>query len=273
MKSIAKFITALICLVILVQPVLAAGHPLIKAGNPKGVMMCNSLVSNVTTLYAYNWDGYAVSTQAGAVTDVKGSWVVPSVKTKVPSQYSCNWVGMDGANSPTVEQIGTDSDTDVKGKPSYYAWYEIYPDIAHQIPLKINANDKISAEVSYNPKTSVFTLSIKDITTGKSFETKQKYDGCVRSSAEWVNEAPYMNGVLPLTNFGTTLFGKYYTSVCNTCYATIDGKTKNIYDFSTNNNYQVNKIMMVSGDMSTKALPSQLNKDGSSFSVSWIKAQ
>jgi hypothetical protein len=274
MKTLPKIISALILLVILSQTALAAGHTMLKASNPNGIQMCNNnVVSNVTTLYTYNWDGYSVDGNVGSVTDVKGSWIVPKVKTTIPNQYSSNWVGMDGDISPTVEQLGTSSDTDAKGKPSYYAWYEFYPDYPKNIPLKINAGDKIFAEVNYNTKTSTFTLTLKDVTTGKSFSVTKKDKTYSRNSAEWVNEAPYSNGVLPLTNFGTTLFGKYYTSISSTCYATIDGKTKNIYDFSTDKKHPVNKLTMVSGDLSIKAYPSQLNKDGSSFSVNWLKAQ
>jgi hypothetical protein len=58
-----------------------------------------------------NWAGYAIETnlnkpQSGAVTDVKGSWVVPTVDClATPNAYSSFWIGIDGYSSNTVEQI------------------------------------------------------------------------------------------------------------------------------------------------------------------------
>lgn len=66
----------------------------------------------------------------GAVTPVKGSWVVPAV-TGTGYGSSAAWVSIDGDQSYTVEQIGTDSDTAATaawdGTPQYFAWYEMYP--------------------------------------------------------------------------------------------------------------------------------------------------
>src|SRR5262245_38418315 len=69
-----------------------------------------------------NWSGYAVTGAPGSVTDVQGSWVVPAVTCSGgPNQYAAIWVGIDGFNSNTVEQTGTDSDCQ-NGTPTYYAW-------------------------------------------------------------------------------------------------------------------------------------------------------
>jgi len=55
-----------------------------------------------------NWSGYAVTAGRSTVTDVKGSWIVPPVSCSGSNQYASLWVGIDGYNSSTVEQIGTD---------------------------------------------------------------------------------------------------------------------------------------------------------------------
>src|SRR5215467_10329831 len=68
-----------------------------------------------------NWSGYAVT--GANVTDVQGSWIVPTVLCPGGSQYSSFWVGIDGFNSGSVEQTGTDSDCQ-NGVPTYYAWFE-----------------------------------------------------------------------------------------------------------------------------------------------------
>ena len=73
---------------------------------------------------------------------------------------------IDGYTSNTVEQIGTESDV-ASGTPSYYAWYEMYPQGYVTVPLTISAGDSISASVSY--ASGQFTVTITDNTTGKSY--------------------------------------------------------------------------------------------------------
>src|SRR5713226_10107549 len=86
-----------------------------------------------------NWSGYAVTGSKGSVTDAKGSWTVPAIVGSCPStnQYSSFWVGIDGFNSGSVEQTGTDSDCQ-NGQPVYYAWFEFYPHasfIVNNVPI------------------------------------------------------------------------------------------------------------------------------------------
>src|SRR5947207_1402920 len=85
----------------------------------------NRLVPSAATPWPYpssNWSGYSVEAAAHTVTDVKGSWIVPAVTVNGTSTaYAAIWVGIDGSNSNTVEQIGTDSDQ-VNGVAVYYAW-------------------------------------------------------------------------------------------------------------------------------------------------------
>jgi hypothetical protein len=197
-----------------------------------------------------NWSGYAVTTAAGAVTDVAGKWVVPAV-TGTGTAYSSAWVGIDGFNSPTVEQIGTDSDV-VNGVPQYYAWYEMYPSGSVNLPLTVHAGDTMSADVSY--ASGKFTLSITDVTTGKSFATTQTASSARRSSAEWVMEAPSsFFGVLPLANFGTATFSGGHTTINGTTGA-IDASWPGT---------QLNEINMVSQFGATEDTTSGLTDSGS----------
>jgi hypothetical protein len=92
-------------------------------------------------------------------------------------------VGIDGYNDQTVEQTGTDSDCDGSNRPSYYAWYEFYPEPSFTISsLTITPGDMMSAKVTYNG--SEFTTMITDETTGKSFTKSATVSGAKRSSAE-----------------------------------------------------------------------------------------
>ena len=97
-------------------------------------------VKNVVAAAAFNWSGYAdTATRAQTFTKVSGSWTVPSLTCSAEDQITSNWVGMDGFNSPTVEQLGTTSWC-YQGKAVYYTWYEIYPRGAHQMSTAARPN-------------------------------------------------------------------------------------------------------------------------------------
>ncbi len=214
------------------------------------------------TTTSTNWSGYAVPASTGSVTDVKGSWIVPTVQAGTPSgSYSSFWVGIDGYGSSSVEQIGTDSDMTSSGA-SYYAWFEFYPHPAYLVPITVRAGDVISAEVSYSSRS--FTVTIKDGT--QTWSTSSKVNQAHRSSAEWIVEAPYSGGVLPLADFGTVDFGHQYTNVPSTCYATISGITGDIGSF------KYVPITMVTSSGTVKASPSQLSSGGDSFTITWESA-
>jgi hypothetical protein len=140
--------------------------------------------------------------------------------------------------------------------------------VINKFPVK--ANDKITAEISYNKHFDVIILYINDITSRKSFSIIMPAKGYSRSSAEWVTEAPWSNGILPLTNFGVTYFGQTYVSKGDPCKATI-GKTTGVIDAFGNN---TNIITMVSQQPTSNimAQPSSLTGKGTSFSLTWMRA-
>jgi hypothetical protein len=187
-----------------------------------------------------NWSGIDLDTTTKAVTSVSGSWIVPAV-TGSGTGYSSTWVGIDGDLSSTVEQIGTESDTAATAKhdgtPQYYAWYEMYPAGSYfTTPYTVTPGDEITASVVYagqvksGSKTNdTFTLSISDSTGSVlnwSYSTTQDVPTHViaqRDSAEWIEEAPSGNSVLPLANFGSVTF--------TNAQATIGGATGSISSF------------------------------------------
>ena len=208
-----------------------------------------------------NWSGYAVETNlvtpaTNAVTDVKGSWMVTTVTVTPPySAYSASWIGIDGYSSGTVEQLGTESDR-VNGRAVYSAWYEMYPKKSMNITtLGIKPGDVMTAEVSYSAKTG-FTLTMTDTTTLKTFSVSQKSGSAKRSSAEWIVEAPWSGGTLPLANFGVIPF--------TGASATINRHTGTISDGL----WQYDPLTMV-GSTGNLATPSDLSSDGSAFSMQW----
>jgi len=224
------------------------------------------------TVTSDNWSGYAVLGAVGSVTAAKASWTVPTVtcggSRHSASAYSSFWVGIDGYSSSTVEQTGTDSDCS-GSEPVYYAWYEFYPNPSYEASLTIKPGDRISAEVSYAG--GEFTITITDVTSGKSFSKSAQVSSAQRSSAEWIAEAPSSCtrrgcSVLPLADFGTVDFGEDYTGVSGTCYATVSGVTAAIGSFGAN----VSEITMVSNSGAPEAVPSGFSAaDGSSFSIAW----
>ena len=210
-----------------------------------------------------NWAGYAVMTDIKyprnlAVTEVNGSWIIPKVncESKIKS-YSSFWVGIDGYSSPTVEQIGTDSDC-LGNSPVYYIWYEMYPKNPVYLNIRIYPGDKVFADVSYMDNDK-FKLTIKDITRKTGYSTIQRLSGAKRSSAEWILEAPSSsNKVLPLPDFTSVYF--FNTSV------TVNGVTGTIQS----PNYKNDIIDMVGRSGIIKAKTLNLGDRGSSFSVQWL---
>jgi hypothetical protein len=216
-----------------------------------------------STAYSTNWAGYAVSAAAGTVTAVSGSWTVPTIVPGSSSGYSSAWVGIDGYNSNSVEQLGTDSDM-VNGVPQYYAWWEMYPNPSNTISsIAVHAGDTISASVSYT--SSGFVLAITD--GSQKFSTTQTSSSAQRSSAEWIQEAPSsITGILPLSDFGTINFSN--------SQATIGGTTGQIDAPAWSS--QSTAINMVTSAGSLKATTSGLTDSGtpapSSFSVTWVSS-
>ncbi|MBI3840948.1 MAG: hypothetical protein HY297_03210 [Thaumarchaeota archaeon] len=241
--------------------ILAVAPALSFASTASGMTSSSKLrhESCPTNSCSTNWSGYAVTSTSGSVTFVKGSWVVPTVSCGGGTQYSSFWVGIDGYNSGTVEQTGTDSDCS-SGSPRYYAWYEFYPRPSFIVNgLTVHPGDTIVAQVQYSG--SKFVTTITDVTTGQTSSTSARVNSAQRSSAEWVAEAPSSSGgVLPLANFGTVSFG-------SANQATISGETKNIGAFPT-----IWQITMVTSGGVVKAQPSSLATNLSSFTVTWHSA-
>jgi len=223
-----------------------------------------------------NWSGYAIyphvpsssgkgkqSTPVPTFSAVTGSWEVPEVVASDSANTSSStWIGLDGYADNTVEQIGTAQDWSSLG-PQYYAWFEMYPKWAYEIVgFPVYSGNRIAARVEYKSKGS-FTLTIAnlDVTDGKSnpftFSITQRAPSAQRLSAEWIMEAPWSGGVLPLANFG--MVGFFY------CFATMNEYTGAIND----SQWQHDAITMGTSDGIIKAVPSRLSSKGTSFSVTW----
>ena len=295
MKTLVTLSTLIIgslMLLAVFSPALALTNPIIMPG-------MEALSSNGGARYSTNWGGYAVGGSEGSVTSVSGSWIVPAVRGAIGTtpNVAAFWTGIDGFNSPTVEQIGTISASELsfvqEGRfvfpvvsYAYFAWYEFYPSQPAIIPITtatspsgapatVNPGDTISANVKYNGGSS-FTITLTDVTAGWTFSYTGSAPGAEESSAEWIAEAPSSNtGILPLANFGIAKYGEDFTTVASTCYATVNGLSESIADSPNVQSITMATLFAIKLFHSTivipipKATPSALSPDGTSFFIVW----
>jgi hypothetical protein len=160
-------------------------------------------VKNVVAAAAFNWSGYAdTATRAQTFTKVSGSWTVPSVTCSAEDQIISDWVGLDGFNNSTVEQLGTTSWC-YKGKAVYYTWYEIYPKGAHQVGIALKPGDKVTASVTRSGTSYAFKLT-DSTTSGNNISVTKTcaLATCKDTSAEWISERPsFSTGIAPQAHY------------------------------------------------------------------------
>jgi hypothetical protein len=154
-----------------------------------------------------NWSGYAASGGTGAFRSVSAYWTEPAGTCRSGQQWSSFWVGLDGDNSSTVEQTG--SEVDCSGaSPVYYSWYEMYPANPVVFASPVAPGDHFFGSVTHTGGSS-YTLVLTDQTQGWSHTVRQSLAGAADSSAEVIAEAPCClssGAPLPLSNFGTVRF-------------------------------------------------------------------
>ena len=232
-------------------PVTASGAHLNPGGTIRHLtrpQTAQSGTRNASTT-STNWSGYAATGRT--FTSVASSWTEPTGTCSSGSQYSSFWVGLDGYNSNSVEQTGTD--VDCSGRTAqYYAWYEMYPAGSVEINHTVRPGDKISASVTY-AGSNKYTLKIADSTQGWTYSTSKTLSGAPRSSAEVITEAPCCTasgGILPLADFGKVSY---------------TGSTAN---GSTLSSFSPTEITMVSA--SGKQEDSTSSLSGGSFSNTWL---
>jgi len=237
------------------------GTHLVAVKTARGVRYVPSTAATST-----NWAGYA--DEDTTFQEATGTWTVPAVncaKTSLigkTTSYAAFWVGIDGYNSSSVEQTGSDSDC-VSGTPSYYAWYEMYP--AGSVDLSttsypVKVGNSMTATITVNPATSTYTLVDHNNTLGWTNTYTTTETGLSDASAEWVAEAPSSCiGVcrpLTLANFGSMSFTGATTESGTTVAQPINAFTNA-------------EITMTSQTGATEATPSSLNAAGTGFTVTY----
>ena len=236
------------------------GGPMVKANSAPGH-------SQATTI-SENWSGYAATAGKKQFTYVHSSWVVPAITCPgVANQWASEWVGLDGYNTPTVEQDGTDGHCGGAGNttPKYEAWYELYPAGSVNV-FAVHAGDIIDASVSY--ANGQFTLTVSDLSTGKTSGTTATCADCARASAEWIIERPALcNNALTncflteLADFGTTTMSGDEAQVAG-------GNVKGVAGFT---NFPIDMVDPVSGG-GFISLDTVGALSGKSFTATWDRS-
>jgi len=218
-----------------------------------------------------NWSGYVALTSltnplSNSVTNVFGSWTVPTISKSSVRAFCSIWVGMDGYSNGTAEQIGTEQEW-TKGKQVNYAWFEMYPGpLYHILGFPVHKNDRVGGQVQFvrtTNGTTTFQLTVFNYTkcvwwTAPSQYTQSK--SAQRNSAEWIVEAPsstLSGSVLPLAHFSPITFAN--------CQANIQNVIGGINDAHWVND----AITMKTTKGVVKAVPSNLSTSGKSFTVTW----
>jgi hypothetical protein len=228
---------------------------LVRSGGPVahliGPQASHSSARNQTAT-STNWSGYAAT--SGTYTSVQSNWVEPAGTCKSGQQYSSFWVGLDGYNSSSVEQTG--SEVDCNGStPEYYSWYEMYPANPVNFSDTVAPGDHFTGSVTYTGNNN-FQLTLSDTTQGWSHTINQTLSNAARSSAEVIAEAPCCTssgGILPLADFGTVNFSD----------ATVNG--------SPIGNTNPTGINMVSANGVQEDQISSLS-GGENFSATWLSS-
>jgi hypothetical protein len=189
------------------------GRPMIGSAAPGPAIRPDATSGALNVIKSSNWSGYASHLPRKHVYhSVSASWVQPRARcaTAPGDEFAAFWVGLDGYNSTSVEQIGTDSDcAGATGTtPHYYGWFEMFPAAPVNFKNPVLPGDHMSASVTFSG-VEKYTLVLKDATRHWTRTIVRRNPNLARSSAEVITEAPSSSAtgaVLPLADFGTVRF-------------------------------------------------------------------
>lgn len=229
----------------LVAPIALATTGASSAVASHGVFHPTSAAAAQALLQSSNWSGIADT--GGTYTSVKGSWKVPTVVSAPGNRYASDWVGIGGFNTGDLIQAGT-SEQMVNGIAQYNAWTEILP--ASEVPIPgfvVRPGDAMTVTVKKGSGHK-WAIVVRDATSGKTFTKHLTYASCL-CSAEWIHEAPTVNGVQAV--LASTTNAVFDPGFVNGATVIGSGGT-------------VNRIQLVGA---TDATPSNLDSDNDGFQV------
>jgi len=160
--------------------------------------------------YSSNWAGAILEYGAGSWKTVTGTFVVPTPKLNPGQTWASAsaWVGIDGDTCQhAILQTGIDFTVYDNGQTTFDAWYEWWPDYAHDFSgFKVKAGDTVTVTVTAYSKTSGIA-TIHNHSTGKTVSKSitSSYALC-EQDAEWIVEDYSIGGLVPLANWGKVEF-------------------------------------------------------------------
>ncbi len=159
-----------------------------------------------------NWSGYTMSSPGHALAGVSGYVVVPRVTGGSATSRIAIWDGL--GTGPGIIQAGVD------GSPrrGWGTWWEAFPGPPHPVRLAVATGDMLSITVVeahpasgaitagdvFHSIPEVWRITIRNLTTGRRWDTLATYSGPT-TSAEWIVEAPNKQTV-PLSAATTVRF-------------------------------------------------------------------
>jgi len=215
-------------------------------------------IKGVTATQTFNWSGYVdTSSTHQAFTKVSGNWTTPSVTCNAEDQIITNWIGLDGFNSNSVEQLGTISWC-FQGKPVYFTWFEMFPGNVTEVGKSLAPGDKIAASVTRSGTS--YTLKLTDSTHPANSFTRTAtcaLTKCLDTSAEWISERPSFSiGIVPQAHYNA--FKLTSGSVTANGHTTTIGAgpgVNSITMIDATNTYNLNTVSALTG--------------GNAFSTTW----
>jgi hypothetical protein len=222
-----------------------------------------------------NWSGYETGKKGGYLAAAM-EWVVhPAVAASGTETISSIWpgIGTGSSTSDSLIQAGTRQDAACNAAsctPSYYPWFEIYPQESEQeiSNLTVSPGDYVGVVVEYDPLAAEAYFEVDDYTTGNGVYAYQYVTGDIVGSgtqAEWIVERPTECFIIcqmgKLTNFGTEPIG-YAQAVYGSTWDDPNLVWSNLSTLSPDD------ITMKSCGGTVMAQPSAITS-GTNFNVVW----
>ena len=245
----------------------AAAKPIVPDGDVTAAQQLNPF-----------WSGYVLTGPADATvtfTHVTGTWRVPTVSCGREASSSAVWVGLGGYATQVLEQVGVNANCDAHGKPFYFAWYELVPDIARNIHAKVFPGDTITSSVRIT-HFALVALHVEDRTRHWSFTRKITWGTSDTGSAEWITEAPnncrrnYCQ-VASLANFGKVTF-ENIAATGNGSLGTLSNPdwTAIPLRLVPGVHTPLGSGFAVASHSHAGATPGSVSSDGRAFGISWV---
>jgi hypothetical protein len=259
-RAMVRVFAGLIVTVLLSIPTMASS----TAASP--LQVARHATVGFATNQSNNWSGYNIGADYPGVPkgtlfkSVSGQWTVPTATQHTAGQAedSASWVGIGGGcvddtctlTDNTLIQAGTEQDVSSTGQASYSAWWEIIPEPQTSVSLPVAPGNQVSVTITQTLP-GLWSIVIKNVTTGKSFSTTTPYSSGM-DTAEWIEETP-----LQIGTSGTGLSAMPDLGSVPFYGATLNG---------ANPNYQaVDEMQLVNSSGAVLATPSAPGSTGNDF--------